>query len=632
MRRLAVPAALGAVVAVHVGLMLYFAPPGVVLGDGPIVGADFETHYEQALRAVDSYRVSGRMWGYDPRLLAGMPSGTIFDADNKLVEVVVVAADAAGVPPHRAFNLLVWVLHLLAPLALYGSARLFGLGRPAATVAAFLGSLVWYFDALNHCFFLIGMFAWASAAYLWLLPLGLFYRWTRTREPWRLFLVMILLAVVLMLHPYVFFPLAVPMAYLYVRASKSLGRSEHAAVLAVAAGVIALNWWWLRAALDHWHYVLFSGYYMDASPDHILYDYLGLLKEPEISGVIAVRSSFRFLAFGAAVFGFLAWRRDRDDRYAPLLAVTGVLLFVAYFGAWVPPLRQIQPYRFVLPAVYLAVIPASEWIAGAVRSLRASPPRGVTAALLIVLTVVAAPRFVRDVLYFVPDLVPRHTRPLREPTPDINGPLEFGTIRWPEPFVFRHAPMPWYERTAVETIRRLDDGRGRWLVEWWMLGERMAWATDAQVIGGFRMINVAHSDANWFRRHPRSESPDPDELRRYFETYNVRWVVLSGPVLPIESRSDLLEPAVMIFGARIYRCRVPSSWIADDPGADVRAEMDRIVVRGSKGGDLVLRYHWHEDLVCRPGCEIYRAPIPGDRVGFIGVRHAPPDFEIVNPR
>jgi hypothetical protein len=32
----------------------------------------------------------------------------------------------------------------------------------------------------------------------------------------------------------------------------------------------------------------------------------------------------------------------------------------------------------------------------------------------------------------------------------------------------------------------------------------------------------------------------------------------------------------------------------------------------------------------RPGCRVRRVEVPGDRVGFIGVDDAPPDFEIYN--
>ncbi len=47
--------------------------------------------------------------------------------------------------------------------------------------------------------------------------------------------------------------------------------------------------------------------------------------------------------------------------------------------------------------------------------------------------------------------------------------------------------------------------------------------------------------------------------------------------------------------------------------------------------NVFVKYHYMETLECRPGCEVYRVEIPGDRVGFIGVRNAPTDFEIVNP-
>ncbi|MBW2494408.1 MAG: hypothetical protein JRE43_06620, partial [Deltaproteobacteria bacterium] len=380
-----------------------------------------------------------------------------------------------------------------------------------------------------------------------------------------------------------------------------------------------------------WHYILDSAFYMDATLGNLLLDYLGLLKEPSQTGLVAVRSSFRFLALVGGLFGLMMWRRKRDDRYRMFAITLAVFLSVAYLGAYLAPLRQIQPYRFSLPATFFSLIPASVFLISAVREWRGTKlPRLVVATGLLAVLVIA-PRFARDVIYFLPEAVPRHTQPLPAPPININSGSRFGTIFWPEPFDFSHRPIESNERAIAQFVRNHDDGSGRWLVEWWPLGERLAWATDAQILGGFREINLAHSDANWFRRHPDGSGDGSDTLERYLRQYTVKWVVLLHPMPALENRTDLLSLDSTIYGIRFYRVRAPSSYFADEGPGKVVASLDRIEVRGSRGGDLVLRYHYLETLRCRPDCSVYRAEAPGDRVGFIGVRGAPSDFIIENP-
>jgi hypothetical protein len=53
-------------------------------------------------------------------------------------------------------------------------------------------------------------------------------------------------------------------------------------------------------------------------------------------------------------------------------------------------------------------------------------------------------------------------------------------------------------------------------------------------------------------------------------------------------------------------------------------------VRDSSKRPLVLKYHWLDSFVCKPDCRVEREPMQADRVGFIRVVEAPPNFEIVN--
>lgn len=631
MRKHAVWIFLGIVVAFHVALTLRFEPLEVVFGPDPITIVDYGTHYQQTFRAAQAFEQSGRLWSYNPHLLAGQLSGVIFDADNKLYEVFTIALGIVGVPLHTGHNLFVLLVHLLVAPVLYSAARLFGLGRGAATIVLGLGSACWFFDAFAHLLWWVGMISFGFSSVLALLPVALFYRWLVDRRPVHVVLMGLLLALIHTLHPYSFFVLVVPMGFLFLRARSRLSWREQLAVVGCAVFAIVCNLWWLAVAIRFWHYILDSGYLLDATARQLVFDYLGLLKEPSQTGLMAVRSAFRFLALFGGLFGLLMWRRERDDRFGLFAATLGTLLCAAYLGGYLAPLRQIQPYRFSLPATFFALIPAAAFLVAAVREWRETRLPRLIVALGLLAILVAVPRFARDMIYFLPEAVPRHTQPLLVPPFNINSGASFGAIIWPEPFDFSHSPIRTDEKALVQFVRDHDDGSGRWLVDWWLLAEHLAWATDAQILGGFREFNLAHSDANWFRRYPDGTAPEPEAFERYLEQYNVKWVVVSTSVPALESRRDLLKLESTVFGTRFYRTRVPSSYFEDGGSGEVTASLDRIEVRGSRGGDLVLRYHFLETLRCRPDCSVYRAEALGDRVGFIGVRGAPRDFVIENP-
>jgi hypothetical protein len=180
-------------------------------------------------------------------------------------------------------------------------------------------------------------------------------------------------------------------------------------------------------------------------------------------------------------------------------------------------------------------------------------------------------------------------------------------------------------------VREVDDGQGRFLVEEPAVGERLHWLTDAAILGGFRFRNLAHSMANLYRRNKFGAAGD-DELRTYFETYAVRWVIVSSPATWWNSRPELVTPAGKVGYHRIYRTTIEPHLIQQG-GGRATARPNEIAVAGSDPDvDLVLRFHWMEHLVCEPGCEIRREKIDGrDPVGFIRVPAPhPADLVIVN--
>ena len=156
--------------------------------------------------------------------------------------------------------------------------------------------------------------------------------------------------------------------------------------------------------------------------------------------------------------------------------------------------------------------------------------------------------------------------------------------------------------------------------------------TDAQVLGGFELRNIEHSDANWFQRVARNPPFRADELREYLDTYAVRWVVVrKGDTHPWwDAQTELWSRAAFADEVIIYRVKSTPQLL--DGRGEVEVGVNRIAITGSDPSqDLLVRYHWMETLACTPDCRIERAQLERDRVGFMRIPAPhPADFEIVN--
>ena len=168
------PAALGAVLALFLGLLAWFAPPSLLFSKQPVVSYDYALHAYQVERALNAFRSSGALWAYDPLVLAGQPAGVVEDLTNKGTELFVIGLAALGLHPAFAFNLFILLAHLAMPAACWASARLFGLSKVEASVALLLWVLMWFFDSFMHWCWAIGMITWSATCYLTVLYIGVY--------------------------------------------------------------------------------------------------------------------------------------------------------------------------------------------------------------------------------------------------------------------------------------------------------------------------------------------------------------------------------------------------------------------------------------------------------------------------
>ncbi|MFW5741291.1 MAG: hypothetical protein ACOC1F_13090, partial [Myxococcota bacterium] len=128
-RKLALVVAFACVVVLHLVLFFHAELHAPIFSGQPLTWVDFDTHAEQVYRVTDALKGWGKHWAYDVQLLAGYPSGTIFNADNKGWELWTYVLWQLGLSRPLAFNLFVLFAHLLVPGVVYGAARLFRLAR-----------------------------------------------------------------------------------------------------------------------------------------------------------------------------------------------------------------------------------------------------------------------------------------------------------------------------------------------------------------------------------------------------------------------------------------------------------------------------------------------------------------------
>ncbi len=611
-----------AVVAMQVSLFFYFGG-AMIFSDVPYAGLDFDTHITQAYRVVEGLEGWRRTWVYDVQLLAGAPNGVIFDADNKGWSLVTYAGKQLGLSQGMAFNLFILAAHGgVVPLIYFGS-RLLRVGPWGSLIAAAFAVLYWNFDSWGHWCWYVGMIAYALASLVFVVPLGLFYRWSEERRPWQLVLTAITLALAHLVHPYSFFILAFPMLALYLRSASSLAWREHVGVLGVVACVLVVNAYWLLDAARFWHYILDSSMFANTGPQSALWDLLNVVVEPASTGFLAKRASYRVLALLGGSTMLAVWWRRGDPRALPIGGAMVVMVLVGYFGG-LTPLDHTQPYRNLLPAGFLGCVLTGALIEHCVAQRIFGRLSGGARWTTILLSFPLLLLLVHEALYYF-------VKDLPEPRKVPQGQHIDLSALGPSKYTF-YGYANWNADALAQWVTEHDDGSGRFLVEGWSWGEQLAWKTDAQIMGGFIWRNLEHSWSNFFRQRPQGIA-SPAQWQRYLDTYAVHWVIVttSASETPWWDRNPTLEKVGIVGGFRVYKVRKRTRLIVEGAGR-VNASTNRIEVYGTNpAAPVVLRYHWLETLRCLPDCEIERVRVPGDPVGFVRIPPGhPKDFLVFN--
>jgi hypothetical protein len=608
-------AALASVVVFHLALCARFAPPGVLFSKEPVMISGYALQAHQVDRVFRAFHHWGRLWAWDPLVLAGQPAGVAEPLSSKAIELFVIGLRALRVDGGFAFNLFIVLGFVLLPAAAWAAARLFDLSRRVAVIVTLLWVLLWFFDSFMHWCWWTGMISWSMAAYGAVVLVGLLHQAFESKRAIWYLPIGLLAAVLALVDPSIAITLMLPCVALYARAFRSLPRANHGWLALAVLGALATLLVWIAPALRFRQWADQADTLFNATAGYFFFDFFDVLRDADHTGA-PVRTIVRSLCFLAAGISLWRWHRKGDRRVLPLASLVVWGLLLAYLGGYSHLTRQTQPYRQIAPAMLAAALPAASLLTeiASPAALRTLDARGRALAAIAVCLIV--PRFARTVAYFFPEWVPV-------------------TVLNP---MLQDDPPPWDTRLAVDdeaprAVRQwlLDNsrGRGRIVMQPWAVEEYLATTTDLPLFGGVGHHNGLLRDARIFLR-AKDGNVSTAELRDYLTTYAVDLVVVVGDRLSLENQRELLEPVATVAEHRIYRTKTEPGWLLRGKGRVAEQKLNSVTVEGASGDEVVLRFHWLDSLRCRPDCDVKRFHVPGDRAGFIRVPSPPPSFEIYN--
>jgi hypothetical protein len=611
-RRPLIPILLLLLTAAQIGLTVTaFKSRADLTNDQPLLNVDFCSQYYWSHAARAFHARDGRLWGYDPFFMAGYPLDFVVNSSLP-IQLAAVAFD--GLNLARVIKACFVVSFVLVPFVFFFALRQFGLSPPAALATAGLG-LVYFWVSENALFGLWGMIAGAFLLNYYLFPLALLDRWLHERRRLTLVLFVLAFAAAFIVHKTAFV-LVPPLTLIWLAFYRRERKTQETLWLALFIGV-GVNMFWLG---PFFHFLPLkvedpaTTFFQNTDPLRLLKDLWPLPPHPHY-GLPMVR--LMLLGFGVA--GLVTARRDDPRRFGAMLA--GIVLFglFTYFGSLIPPLRHLQPYRFVTAWYYLWLIPAGRGLRAAYGIV--SERRGAWAARGLGAALAAG---LLAILGLAPSY--RGFSRLSPLTTALDGPSR-EMIAWLQAHTDRSA------RVLFEDVNVWSEG-GPVVYGGAKLASLVPALAPRELIGGplpnaFIVHHYAAFEDGRLCGEPIERLSD-EELRARLRLYNVGWAVCWSEAA--KARLARLPGATReaAFGyLEIFSLEGAHSFFLEG-GGRVEANYNRLRLSGltTESGRVVISYHWVEGLKSRPEAKLTRVMVGPDPVGFIGIESPPGEVEL----
>lgn len=587
----------------HLIATLFFFPPEDIINSRPVLSLDHSLHYQQVVRAKEVFWDSYRLHTYDPYFMAGYPGGTIFDIDSKGVELW--CSLTGFVDTARSYKFFILAGHLLLVFTIYAGSRRLGFEYEESIMSTLVLLAFWHWGRpYAGEFRFAGMFSFMTVSHLSIYITGLF-RSFLAEEKVKRFWVFGPLA--FLIHPTAAILLPVPFLALFLIERRAVPAGDKhrkwelrliARLVAWCLLVLAVNAVWLVPFFRYLHIKVPSETFFQVEG---IVGLLGILVRPgNLPALLLV-------ALSLAGLGHLI-RSGRSKVLAVPAAGSLFLLIITAFGIYIPIFNQMEPGRFLVPAlIFMAPLSGTGlvWILkGAKRVItsRSVYKAAKTAVLIGLLISSPVSGFLASRHWYL------HTLSTTVP-PEVEE--------------------------LVVALKNHTEPSGRLMIEdgpAWNFGDSFFAAmipqfTGVEQIGGpYPWTFIRHNFTNFHmcRAMGRSlEDMGPEMLWRYIRLYNIRWILTSTPACR-EYIDGILE-SDMIWSSRHFALWevVPGGRSLEERGISITSSYGRIEVKLSaeEGGELpgrvLLPYHWDRGLHVEPPAIMSKEQRMDDPVHFI---------------
>jgi hypothetical protein len=501
----------------------------------------------------------------------------------------------------------------LVPLLIAGAAWGVGLGPGAGCLAALLAVLVCWIDPCR-ALLLAGDFDWVLAGLAALVHAALLVRIDRRPGPISWLGLLVSGAAGWFAQPLLFGVLAIPLLLIYyLTVGVRHGLFWHVAFLAVLAGGMAVNSFWLADWFTYW-WVLNPVPTGDAALARLTFQAVWLtpLWGESIDRTLVIA------LFGLGVAGLAVFNQNKGRASARLLGLGGGgLLALAVAQLAREPLDRLGASRLLVPALWFATLPAAcaaTWCFGLVRWLTGGTWRA--AGLVTVVFVaagVAGTSFLRPVL----DLC-QHMDTLE---------IGLGAERQAVVDVIAAATTS-EARILYEDAAPVQPG-ARWTALLPLLtGRAYLGGLDPEASAEFGQMALS---AGNLAGRPIGTWTDL-ELEQFCRRYNLGWVVGWSPETVARLRQwKTAEPIAEVVDAErggwLFALRRPRSFILKGQARWLLADSQHIVLGDviPDGDEVILSLHYQTGLTVMPGrVKIEPLPDPDDPIPLVRVRVSSP--------
>ena len=593
---------LAAIFGAHLIATLFFFPPEDVINSRPVLSLDHSLHYQQVVRAKEVFRDSYRLHTYDPYFLAGYPGGSVFDIDSKGVELW--CSIPGFVDTARSYKFFILAGYLLLVLTAYAGSRRLGFSYEESLLSTLILLAFWHWGRpYAGEFRFAGMFSFMIVSHLSVYIAGLFRSFLREERSWKFWLIG---PFAFLIHPTAAILLPIPFLALFLIERRVISAGERHKKWELRIFTKLVAWCLLVLAVNAVWLIPFFRYLYIKVPSETFFQIHGIAGLVKI--LVKPGNLPALLLILLSLTGFVHLiRSGRSKEMAAPAAGSLFLLIIAAFGIYIPIFDQMEPGRFLVPAlIFMAPLSGP----GLARLFRGAK-NIITSGKLY--------RTARSTVLIV--------------------------LLLSSPVFALLASRGWYRHTLSTTVapeveellgalERYTEPSGRLMIEdgpAWNFGDSFFAAmipqyTGVEQIGGpYPWTFIRHNFTNFHMCRAMGrplQNIDPVNFWRYIRLYNIRWILTSTPDCR-EYIGGILDRD-MLWSSRNFSLwdveQVDGS--LEERGISIRSSYGRIEVTLSEiGGRLprrvLLPYHWDPGLHVEPPTVLSREKRMDDPVPFI---------------